>query len=347
MNLKRVSPKTLSRAQPCPHERLFVIHCPLNTQTHRPLNTQTARHHGTSQSPVAELQTVAPSQQARLWLWLEPSSGGGDPVLASIDRLRPSRDPAAASRHRVTGAVPLITGVGGRRVRGGRYTNRRPGSPYNIPAAMSGHRAVQDWWCFYLTRIYHERGYFFLFYLIFKFYLILNVVEGTYNFCEPKWYMYKWYCEPKWWSGTMKNRLQPMIVIIRIKIYRMSRNWLALGVRFVFLRHHRSNKIIFPGTCLRGTSRVGWSCDPTWWPDPAPGSRGKLFCWNGGAEGIRNARQGLINFGTPCISVRQTSLTERCSGRADGMSAMVKKYALTTRYRTSSLVNFGTWPRYR
>ena len=27
---------------------------------------------------------------------------------------------------------------------------------------------------------------------------------------------------------------------------------------------------------------------------------GKLFCWNGGAEGIHNARQGLINFGTPC-----------------------------------------------
>ena len=30
---------------------------------------------------------------------------------------------------------------------------------------------------------------------------------------------------------------------------------------------------------------------------------GKLFCLNGGAEGIRNARQGLINFGTPCRTV--------------------------------------------
>ena len=53
-------------------------------------------------------------------------------------------------------------------------------------------------------------------------------------------------------------------------IYRVSRNWLALGVRCEFLRHHRSNKIIFPGLVPGETSRVGWACDPTWWPDLAP-----------------------------------------------------------------------------
>ena len=55
-----------------------------------------------------------------------------------------------------------------------------------------------------------------------------------------------------------------------LKVYRVSRNWLALGVRCVFIRHHRSDKIIFSGPVPGAMSRDGWSCDPTWWPDLAP-----------------------------------------------------------------------------
>ena len=55
----------------------------------------------------------------------------------------------------------------------------------------------------------------------------------------------------------------------------------------------------------RSGHQVGSHDQPTRYVAPGTGP-GKLFCWNGGAERIRNARQGLPNFGTPCMKALKT-----------------------------------------